>query len=61
VGCGPIYEYISIADMKITPKNNLKADPFAGLSPLEQKTRKAAIAFVFVGVFFWAVKILFLA
>ncbi|MBD1362229.1 hypothetical protein IDJ77_00275 [Mucilaginibacter sp. ZT4R22] len=47
--------------MKITPNTKSKADPYEGLSPLEKKTRKAAIAFVFAGVFFWAVKILILA
>jgi hypothetical protein len=47
--------------MKITPNTKIKADPYAGLSPLENKTRKVAIAFVFAGVFVWAVKILILA
>lgn len=47
--------------MKITPQVKIKVDPYKGLSPLENKTRKAAIIFVFFGVFFWAVKILFLA
>nr|WP_294945491.1 hypothetical protein [uncultured Mucilaginibacter sp.] len=47
--------------MKITPDTKSKPDPFAGLTPLENKTRKAAIIFVFAGVFVWAVKILILA
>ncbi|WP_156088739.1 hypothetical protein [Mucilaginibacter pedocola] len=47
--------------MKILPQENIKKDPYEDLTPLENKTRKVAIAFVFVGVFFWAVKILFLA
>jgi hypothetical protein len=47
--------------MKITPNTKSKVDPYEGLSPLENKTRKAAIIFVFAGVFFWAVKILILA
>jgi|GEM_PF-1366954 hypothetical protein len=47
--------------MKILPQNNSKIDVYEGLTPIEKKTRKAAIVFVFVGVFFWAVKILFLA
>lgn len=33
---------------------------FAHLTPLQQRTRKAAIALAFIGVFVWAVKILFL-
>lgn len=47
--------------MKITPNSNIKVDPFEGLTPIEKKTRKAAVIFVFLGVFFWAVKILILA
>lgn len=45
--------------MKIVPKKQ-KADIYENLTPLEKKTRKAAIALAFVGVFVWAVKILFL-
>jgi hypothetical protein len=47
--------------MKIVPQDKTSQDPYAQLSPLEKRTRTAAIWFVFVGVFFWAVKILFLA
>ncbi|MBL4676120.1 MAG: hypothetical protein JKY70_07960 [Mucilaginibacter sp.] len=32
---------------------------FADLTPLQQRTRKAAIFLAFVGVFVWAAKILF--
>lgn len=38
----------------------LKPDPFAELTPLQQKTRKIAIVVAFIGVFVWVVKILFL-
>ncbi|MCO5935202.1 hypothetical protein NAF17_06595 [Mucilaginibacter sp. RB4R14] len=36
-----------------------KGDVFEDLTTLEQKSRKVAIAFAFVSVFVWAVKILF--
>ncbi|HEX8020842.1 MULTISPECIES: hypothetical protein [Mucilaginibacter] len=45
--------------MRIDPPKPEK-DPFEDLSPLQKKTRKAAIVFAFIGVFVWAVKILFL-
>ncbi|MES2062025.1 MAG: hypothetical protein V4456_08900 [Bacteroidota bacterium] len=45
--------------MRIKPAEN-EGDAFKDLTPLEQKTRKAAIVLAFVGVFCWAVKILFL-
>jgi len=45
--------------MKITPAQD-EEDIFKDLTPLEKKTRKAAIAFAFVGVFVWTIKILFL-
>jgi hypothetical protein len=32
---------------------------FDDLTPLEQRTRKVSIAVAFIGVFVWAVKILF--
>jgi len=44
--------------MKIVPKNS-RADVFENLTPLEQKTRKAAIVMAFIGVFVWVAKILF--
>ena len=44
--------------MKILPKQS-KADVYQDLTPLEQKTRKAAIIVAFIGVFVWAAKILF--
>ncbi|MGY4538277.1 hypothetical protein ACVW0P_002697 [Mucilaginibacter sp. UYNi724] len=44
--------------MKIIPAEK-KGDVFEDLTPMEQKTRKAAIAFAFIGVFVWAAKILF--
>lgn len=44
--------------MKVKPVST--PDPFAELTPLQQKTRKIAIAIAFIGVFVWAVKILFL-
>jgi hypothetical protein len=44
--------------MRIKPTEK-KGDVFKDLTPLEQKSRKAAIAFAFIGVFVWAVKILF--
>jgi hypothetical protein len=45
--------------MRIDPPKEA-AGRFNGLTPLEQKTRKVSIAVAFVGVFVWAVKILFL-
>jgi hypothetical protein len=44
--------------MKITPKP-IKTDVYEELTPLEQKTRKAAIILAFIGVFVWTAKILF--
>ncbi|MDB5126454.1 hypothetical protein [Mucilaginibacter sp.] len=44
--------------MRIKPAEN-EGDAFKDLTPLEQKTRKASIVLAFVGVFVWAVKILF--
>jgi hypothetical protein len=40
------------------PKHT-KTDIYEELTPLEQKTRKAAIILAFIGVFVWTVKILF--
>jgi hypothetical protein len=42
--------------MKIEPKE-YQPDIYKDLTPLEQKTRRVAIVFVFVGVFVWAIKI----
>jgi len=42
--------------MKIDPKQT-QTDIYKDLTPLEQKTRKLAIVFVFIGVFIWAIKI----
>ncbi|WP_203234953.1 hypothetical protein [Mucilaginibacter terrigena] len=44
--------------MRIKPAEK-EGDVFKDLTPLEQKTRKAAIVLAFVGVFVWAAKILF--
>lgn len=44
--------------MRIKPEETGE-DVFKDLTPLEQKTRMAAIALAFVGVFVWAAKILF--
>jgi len=44
--------------MKIKPAED-EGDVFKDLTPLEQKTRIASIVLAFVGVFVWAVKILF--
>lgn len=44
--------------MRITPTDK-KSDPNDELTPLEKRTRKAAIIFAFIGVFCWAAKILF--
>ncbi|MES2266113.1 MAG: hypothetical protein V4520_05110 [Bacteroidota bacterium] len=44
--------------MRIKPTET-QGDVFEDLTPLEQKTRKAAIVFAFIGVFVWAAKILF--
>ncbi|MDN3579767.1 hypothetical protein [Mucilaginibacter flavus] len=35
-------------------------DPFEHLTPLQNKSRKAAIVVSFIGVFVWVIKILFL-
>jgi hypothetical protein len=45
--------------MKIAPAED-EDDIFKELTPLEKKTRKAAIALAFFGVFVWTIKILFL-
>jgi hypothetical protein len=45
--------------MRIDPIE-AKPDPFKDLTPLQNKSRKAAIAIAFIGVFIWAIKILFL-
>jgi hypothetical protein len=42
--------------MKIEP-GETQTDIYKDLTPLEQKTRRVAIVFVFVGVFVWALKI----
>ncbi|MET3980145.1 hypothetical protein ABIB62_002515 [Mucilaginibacter sp. UYP25] len=44
--------------MRIKPAEK-KGNVFEDLTPMEQKNRKAAIAFAFIGVFVWAAKILF--
>ena len=54
-----LYTYLILLKMRIDPPKPQK-DPFEDLSPLQKKTRKAAIVFAFIGVFVWAVKILFL-
>ncbi|WP_292939625.1 MULTISPECIES: hypothetical protein [unclassified Mucilaginibacter] len=48
--------------MPIKPQHIAESgsDDFAHLTPLQQRTRKAAIVLAFIGVFVWAVKILFL-
>lgn len=45
--------------MRMKPAAHEDNDVFKDLTSLEQKTRKASIALAFVGVFVWAVKILF--
>ncbi|WP_162996424.1 hypothetical protein [Mucilaginibacter celer] len=45
--------------MRIDPPE-IEKDPYEDLTPLQKKTRKATIWFAFIGVFVWAVKILFL-
>jgi len=45
--------------MRIDPIE-AKPDPYKDLTPLQNKSRKAAIAIAFTGVFVWVVKILFL-
>jgi hypothetical protein len=42
--------------MRIEPKED-QTDIYKDLTPLEQKTRKVAVLFVFAGVFVWALKI----
>ncbi|WP_374948246.1 hypothetical protein [Mucilaginibacter sp.] len=42
--------------MKIEPQQQ-ETDIYKDLTPLEQKTRKVAVAFAFIGVFIWAIKI----
>ncbi|WP_454802736.1 hypothetical protein [Mucilaginibacter phyllosphaerae] len=45
--------------MRIKPAEK-QEDVFKDLTPIEKKTRIAAIILAFVGVFCWAIKILFL-
>jgi len=45
--------------MRIDPIET-KPDPFKDLTPLQNRSRKAAIAIAFIGVFVWVIKILFL-
>ncbi|QRQ99567.1 hypothetical protein [Dyadobacter sandarakinus] len=47
--------------MKIYPVRQKKEEKedFSSLTPLEKKTRKAALLLVLVGVFVWFFKILF--
>jgi len=44
--------------MRLEPKKQ-ELDPFENLSPLQKKTRKAAIVVAFIGSFAWVIKILF--
>ncbi|SDP71479.1 hypothetical protein SAMN05428975_2280 [Mucilaginibacter sp. OK268] len=44
--------------MRLEPKKQ-EFDPFENLSPLQKKTRKAAIVVAFIGSFAWVIKILF--
>ncbi|WP_295716992.1 hypothetical protein [Mucilaginibacter sp.] len=45
--------------MRIDPIE-AKPDPFENLTPLQNRSRKAAIAIAFIGVFVWVIKILVL-
>jgi hypothetical protein len=45
--------------MRIDPIE-AKPDPFESLTPLQNRSRKAAIAIAFIGVFVWVIKILVL-
>ncbi|GGM87132.1 hypothetical protein GCM10010967_19380 [Dyadobacter beijingensis] len=47
--------------MKIYPEKKVSAEKkgFAGLTPLQQKTRQAALLLALVSVFIWFFKILF--
>ncbi|MGN8070044.1 hypothetical protein [Mucilaginibacter sp. SG564] len=44
--------------MRLEPEKK-KLDPFESLSPVQKKSRKAAVIVAFIGSFAWVVKILF--
>ena len=44
--------------MRLEPKKK-GLDPFENLSPIQKKSRKAAIVVAFIGSFVWVIKILF--
>jgi hypothetical protein len=45
--------------MRINPRNINQTDLYKDLSPLDKVMRKIAIVVVFIGVFYWALKVVF--